>query len=473
NNSLHNLNGDENEIANQDYTYAHDENVDGTINYGETEKQRVAPPPVVEENKQVTNEAEKLGTDEAPLIEYANEPLLPLVDACAPLNDVLHDLSYYVNMALEETPEEPPDGLTMDESAAIRLYTIEWEAPHRSLYSMLNYTLKNCSREDLRPYFRYMKLFLTALVKLPCCPPLTVWRGVTKNLSIDFPPGTRLTWWAFSSTTTELTVLENNMYLGTTGARTLFSVESINGRTIRNHSHFVTEDEILLLPGTHMIVQSQFSPATDLYIIHLKQVIPDETLLELPFEGARLYPKLERPWYRKKRFVIPLALLITMCIVATVVGAILGTRAANKEPPYVFTNPYPSGTTFDIGSFPISLVSGYFNGDKYVDLAILNSGDQSIDILLGNANGIYSTLIQTDTGTDPVFVTLCNVSDNTSYLIVVNRNDGTITLLNINKDGTLDYATDFPVGVGPVSVVCGHFDNNSIIDMAVLNSFEN
>jgi hypothetical protein len=99
------------------------------------------------------------------------------------------------------------------------------------------------------------------------------------------------------------------MYLGSTGDRTLFSVEAINGRTIRAHSHFVTEDEILLLPGTHMIVQSQFSPASDLHIIHLKQVIPEEVLLEAPFEGslkifkhlfsiavylyigARLYPK--------------------------------------------------------------------------------------------------------------------------------------------------------------------------------------
>ncbi len=75
------------------------------------------------------------------------------------------------------------------------------------------------------------------------------------------------------------------MYLGTTGNRTLFSVEAINGRTIRNHSHFVTEEEILLLPGTYMIVLSQFSPAPDLHIIHLKQVIPDQILLEPPFEG--------------------------------------------------------------------------------------------------------------------------------------------------------------------------------------------
>jgi hypothetical protein len=220
-----------------------------------------------------------------PIVLYAAEPLLPLSEACAPLANILHNLSFYVQMALDETPEKPPDGLSVDESAAIRLYTIEWDKPHRSLYSMLNYTLKECDREDLVPYFKYLKLFLTALVKLPCVPPLTVWRGVTKNLSDEFAPGTPVTWWAFSSTTTQLTVLENNMYLGNTGDRTLFSVEAINGRTVRAHSHFVTEDEILLFPGTHMIVQSQFSPAPELHIIHLKQVIPEVVLLEPPFEG--------------------------------------------------------------------------------------------------------------------------------------------------------------------------------------------
>ena len=220
-----------------------------------------------------------------PIVEYAEEPLLPLTEACAPLIKIIPDLSIYVKIAIDETPSEPPNGLTIDESAAIRLYTVEWIGPNRSLYSMLNYTLKNASREQLRPYYRYMKLFLTALVKLPCIPPLTVWRGVTKNLSEEFPPGTSVTWWAFSSCTTALTVLENNMYLGNTGNRTLFSVEAINARTVRNHSHFVTEDEILLLPGTRMIVQSQFSPASELHIIHLKQIIPDEVLLEPPFEG--------------------------------------------------------------------------------------------------------------------------------------------------------------------------------------------
>ena len=224
-------------------------------------------------------------TDLGPVMGYAEEPLLPLFKACVPLTDIIHNLSFYVEMALKETSEEPPDGLTIDESAAIRLYTMEWDETYPSLYLMLNHTLTKADREHLRPYFKFLKLFLTALVKLPCIPPLTIWRGVTKNLSAQFPPDTQVTWWGFSSCTTELGVLENNVYLGDTGDRTLFSVEAINGRAIRAHSHYSTEDEILLLPGTQMVVKSQLSPASDLHIIHLVQIKPQEMLLEPPFEG--------------------------------------------------------------------------------------------------------------------------------------------------------------------------------------------
>jgi hypothetical protein len=277
------LNGDEPLDQNQVATALNDSNT--TTDNCKKKNQRVVGNPMQEIIVNITNPFSDISADIHPLVEYADEPLLPLLKACAPLNEILHNISFYVQLALSETPEQPPDELTVDESAAIRLYSIEWEGPHRSLYSMLNYTLQSNNREELRPYFRYMKLFVTALAKVPCNPPATVWRGVTKDLSEQFPPETPVTWWAFTSCTTNLTVLENNMYLGNAGSRTLFSVEAINGRSVRAHSHFDTEDEILLLPGTHMIVQSQVSPAPDLHIVHLKQVIPEEVLLEPPFEG--------------------------------------------------------------------------------------------------------------------------------------------------------------------------------------------
>ena len=152
-----------------------------------TENCRIVEIISIEENLPTENININTGAD-LTLVEYAKEPLLPLVKACAPLVDIIHNLWFYVQLALNEIPEEPPNKLTVDESASIRLYTMEWQKPHRSLYSMLNATLKTSDRNDLRPYFNYLKLFMIALAKLPCVPQQTVWRGVTKDLNADFPP---------------------------------------------------------------------------------------------------------------------------------------------------------------------------------------------------------------------------------------------------------------------------------------------
>ena len=267
------------------YTAAESENHINETMIMERRDRKLVDASIIELSAQFMSSAKDAEEHYDPILEYAKEPLLPLVKACAPLVDIVHNLSTYVHLALNETSHEPSDGLTFDESAAIRLYTIEWNEQNASLYFMLNNALKMSDRQALRPYFKYLKLFLTALVKLPCAPLQTVWRGVTKDLSHDFPQGTRVTWWGFSSCTTSLPVLKNNIYLGNAGERTLFSVEAINGRIIRVHSQFDVEDELLLLPGTYMEVQSQLSSASGLHIIHLRQLKPMETLLELPFKS--------------------------------------------------------------------------------------------------------------------------------------------------------------------------------------------
>jgi len=61
------------------------------------------------------------------LRDYANESLVSLVEACQPIEHLLSNLSFYVNEALRRTPSKPSDGLTVDESASIRLYTSEWQ----------------------------------------------------------------------------------------------------------------------------------------------------------------------------------------------------------------------------------------------------------------------------------------------------------------------------------------------------------
>ncbi|CAF4301183.1 unnamed protein product, partial [Adineta steineri] len=196
------------------------------------------------------------------------------------------------------------------------------------MYFILNQILKTKDQEKLRPWFKYLKLFLTALVKIPCAPAQTVWRGIRADISSEFKPRNDVIWWAFSSCTMTLPVLESNAYLGNTGARTLFSIEILNGRNIRSHSQFNKEDEILLLPGTCMEVQSKLPVQCGIPIVHLKQKVPDKTLLELPFKGAHLYPKQEPSWYRRKRFFVPISLLAVLAVVAVVLSAVFATRSS-------------------------------------------------------------------------------------------------------------------------------------------------
>ena len=217
-----------------------------------------------------------------PIKGYAKEPLLSLDDAVQPIHELLDDLDRMVYTA-KWNSKKPADGLTLDESAAIHLYTMQWEEPHVSLYTTLNRILRSERREPLKPWFRYLKLILTALFKLPSVRS-TVWRGVRGNLSDQYDD--EHIWWGFSSCTENMEVMQQ--FVGTSGVRTLFSIECINGKIIRPHSFYKNESEILLLPGTFFRVVSKWSPAKDLYMIHLRETPAPYPNLEPPFPSTAM-----------------------------------------------------------------------------------------------------------------------------------------------------------------------------------------
>ncbi len=102
-----------------------------------------------------------------PISGYQNEPLLSLEEACKPLEKIIDDELQQNIMIAKMNSTEPEDNLTEDESASIHLYTMEWQVPENSLYAVLNRTLRLADRRKLQPWFRYLKLFLTAFFKLP------------------------------------------------------------------------------------------------------------------------------------------------------------------------------------------------------------------------------------------------------------------------------------------------------------------
>ncbi|CAF1472819.1 unnamed protein product [Rotaria sp. Silwood1] len=218
----------------------------------------------------------------APIKGYQDKPLVSLMEAIESLAGFFNGIEDNVLVALHNS-QNPADGLNQQESAAIHLYTMEFDGGP-SLYLLLNRSLRAEIREDLKPWFLYLKLFLTALYKLPSQKG-RVWRGIRDvDLSSQYKVGTKFAWWGVSSCTAAMKLLESEKFLGKTGQRTLFSIECINGKSIAAHSYFKnTEQEIILMPGSYFEVLGQLNPAPGLHIIELKEIIPPMTLVKPPF----------------------------------------------------------------------------------------------------------------------------------------------------------------------------------------------
>jgi hypothetical protein len=119
-----------------------------------------------------------------PIEGYENAPLVSLKDAIQPIKTLLYNADLMVEIA-KRNSRKPADSLTPDESAAIHLYTMQWPKPHPSLFTLLNEKLRSEDRNTLVSWVLFLKLFFTALYKLPSLKGL-IWRGVRGNLSDQY-----------------------------------------------------------------------------------------------------------------------------------------------------------------------------------------------------------------------------------------------------------------------------------------------
>ncbi|CAF3902187.1 unnamed protein product [Adineta steineri] len=213
-----------------------------------------------------------------PISGYEEMPLVSLEEAIEPLVSILPAVKSYARAAKKQC-KKPADNLTQDESASIMLYSMGWEPLDKCLYCALNATLRSKNRENLKPWFLFLRLFLAALFRLPPIPHLTVFRGVKLDLSEKFKKDETFIWWGFSFCTTSIEVLQSEQFLGMEGTRTMFTIQCNSARDIRKHSYFPFEDEVLLLAATEFQVKGIVDQGHGLRTIQLQEVQSDEPML--------------------------------------------------------------------------------------------------------------------------------------------------------------------------------------------------
>lgn len=140
---------------------------------------------------------------------------------------------------------------------------------------------------------------------------------------------------------------------------------------------------------------------------------------------------------------------------------------------------------FSVGNLPIAIAAGDFNGDGLIDLAVTNSGDNTVSVLLGLADGTFAPQVTYPTGPEPVAVVTGDFNgDGIFDLAVTNENcttslqgppgcsPSTVSILIGNGDGTFQPHADYAIGRMPSSLVAADFNGDGKLDLAVTNALD-
>jgi hypothetical protein len=203
-----------------------------------------------------------------PVYGFRSQKLVPIETALESITSQIDELPYYIKIAKKHCHFPSEHKRTKDESAAVYIYTMEWD--ETSLYRMLNKALRSENRQALKIWFPYLKLFDTALEKLPKVKEV-VWRGVSLDIGKNFTENQLLTWWSINSCSSSVNVIKD--FLGNGKNSTLFLIEAMNGKKVRGYTEHESENEIILRMGTQFRVKSHpLEQSNGSYLVHLIEI---------------------------------------------------------------------------------------------------------------------------------------------------------------------------------------------------------
>jgi hypothetical protein len=94
------------------------------------------------------------------------------------------------------------------------------------------------------------------------------------------------------------------------------------------------------------------------------------------------------------------------------------------------------GSPIHVGGEPFSVAVGDFNGDGNNDLAVANFADNTVNVLLGDGHGGFGSRLNLPVGTGPGSVAVADFNgDGKPDLAVANESDNTVSVL-LNQPGT-------------------------------------
>lgn len=155
--------------------------------------------------------------------------------------------------------------------------------------------------------------------------------------------------------------------------------------------------------------------------------------------------------------------LFAVCLSALITGFPATSRATDFAAP----------KSFPVGMAPAFIVTGDFNGDGKMDIAVGNAGSNDVSILLGNGDGTFKAAVNSPAGASPQQMAAGDFNgDGKLDLVIINSGDGSAVLGVVNLllgkgDGTFQTPTTIAADKYPAQLAVADFNEDKKLDLVV------